>query len=139
MCSLTWRPSSPPCALTSLAHSSYPRSNACPSAEKSLADEAVRDSDTPIVTGPAAVAPASGATPASGPWLPPQAARKPANRIAVALMAGSILGHRNRSGRTPGPSFLLVEDWPGCQPPGRAGAHVQGLYRTDTRSAQHIL
>jgi hypothetical protein len=52
-------------------------------------------------------------------------------------MASGFLGHQEKYDRTPGPSFL-VEDWPGCEPPGHARAHVHGLYRTDTLSAQQI-
>jgi len=74
----------PPCALTSLAHSSYPFSNAWPSAEKSFAAVPVRDSDAPMVIGPVGL-PAAEVVLTFELLL--QAPRKPAARTATALSA----------------------------------------------------
>src|SRR5437868_14774115 len=99
MVSFTFRPSRPPWAFTSFAHSLYPFSNARPSAEKSP----VSDSDAPIVIG---------ASELLDELVPPlelllvQAARTPTQSTAAALTAIAWPENQGRAGRTPGPSFL---------------------------------
>src|SRR5512142_1296135 len=97
MRSLTGRPSRPPRAFTSLAHSLYPRSNACPSAEKSP----VRDSDAPMVIGPAE--PVGEAVPPLGPPPLVQAARTLTPSTATAPLASARLQNREWPGLTPNP------------------------------------
>src|SRR5436190_22570776 len=92
--SWTFRPRRPPWAFTSLAHSRYPFSKACPSAEKSP----VMDSDAPMVSGPAD--PAGVAVLRPGP-PPVQAARTLAPSTARALLAKVFLRNRGRPGLTP--------------------------------------
>src|SRR5580765_7993763 len=99
MVSLTFRPSRPPWAFTSLAHSLYPFAKACPSAEKSP----VLDSDAPMVIGPAD--PAGVAVLWPGP-LPVQAARTLAPSTVRALMAKVVLRNRGRPGITPVSSYF---------------------------------
>src|SRR5690349_1294778 len=99
MVSLTFRPSRPPWAFTSLAHSLYPFAKACPSAEKSP----VLDSDAPMVIGPAD--PADVAVLWPGP-PPEQAARTLAASTARALLAKVLLRNWGWPGLTPSPPNL---------------------------------
>jgi len=50
--------------------------------------------------------------------LPLQAARTPAESTATALKASALVENQGKSGRTPGSSFLLVQDSSGFEPAG---------------------
>src|SRR5215469_1012292 len=94
--SLTWRPSRPPRALMSLAHSSYPRLNATPSAERCPS----RDSDAPMVIGPVELScDVVPVVPVA--LLAVQPARTPEASIATLAAAATFVSAHGREGLTP--------------------------------------
>src|SRR5260370_40733007 len=106
MVSLTCRPPMPPRAFTSLVHSSYPFSNAWPSAEKFP----VRDSDAPMVIRLVELVGEVGRL-VELPVLV-QAARTLAPSTARALRGKALPENQGRTGLTPSFSFRLGQDWP---------------------------
>src|SRR5215472_8425902 len=110
----------PPWAFTSLAHSSYPRLNAWPSAEKSP----VRDSDAPMVIGPVGLAVEVGVL-AGLPALV-QAARALSPVTVMAAMANAFPENQGWPGLTPSSSFRFRTR------PGRSlRPHLRWLYRPE--------
>src|SRR3954449_1155636 len=99
--SFTWRPSRPPLALTSLAHSSYPRWNACPSAPRGPSS----DSDAPMTIGSLELP--GDVLPAPLPVLPPLPVHPPRTLAAATVMAAAAIALAGNRGRARFTRFLL--------------------------------